>query len=140
MPLIKLMLVEGHYCRDGWGDGETQYRLGRDVTDWEEVSAEDLAFLRKYRHQLKTAIWPSYDYNSELVIVEQDNVPVTQRIAELRTSLKAQIEKEEAAAKRAKELAAVRKEQKRLQKLAQEKKTLELLKAKYEATNGNQTT
>lgn len=133
MPYIKLIVMDSHNC--GGDYDNTEYRLGADITDWEEVTDEDLAFLKKYKYQLwaeMRAEQPNrWDYHSSLLIVELDGAPLKERLTNLKAKLADQIAKEKVAAKKRAELAEVRKEQRRIQKLAQEHKTLETLAKKH---------
>ena len=134
MPQIKLIITDSHTCGDY---GDTLYRLGSEITDWEEVSTEDLAFLKKHKHELWFAMrasHPEWDYNHQLVILEMDRVSVRERLDDLKEKLKDKLKKEADQAEKRKVLAETRKQQKALQKAAQERKTFQELKAKFEAT------
>lgn len=134
MPLIKLMTVDSHNCYCGGDYDDTTYRLGQDITDWEEVTDEELMFLKKYKHELWMTMRkenPRWDYNHNLVIVELDVKPVKERITNLRDKLKEQIEAEKQAALKRAAQAEELQRQKLLQKAAQDKKTYEALKVKF---------
>ena len=76
MPQVKLLLVERGY------DIETEdfiYQIDNIVTDWDEISSEDLNWLQQNKHKFKTPkgywyallIKPELTVNNELVSLQE---------------------------------------------------------------------
>ncbi len=118
---IKLFTVYDHYIRghDYYGDDDYSIeKLGEGIIDWEEVTDEELKFLRENLHYLKV----ERDQNS--VIVEQSTRTVPEVIVGINKTIAAlqrkQAEKEEAERKKREEAAAVR----QAKKLERDRKAL----------------
>lgn len=124
MPLIKIVTTESHNIGEY---GDRLNIIGREITDWEEVSAEDLALLKKYRWQLKTLVAPTYTHYGDLMILEMDQVPVQQRVAELKAMVAHLEEKAKAAAEKRRQAAELAKKNKAIQKAAEARKKDEKL-------------
>lgn len=126
MPHIKLVVTNSRDInRDDYGGIMTW--TARDITDWEEVSDADLAFLKKNLPYLLAELKPQ-EYGAQILVLEQDMVPVSQRIEELKTILKDKLAKEEADRQ---EQLANRKKAKELQRAAVERKMLAELAEKH---------
>ena len=125
MPLVKILITTGEYDRD---HDDYRYHYSKDLTNWEEVSDDDYQFLKKYADLLP---YKDKTYTDRVIILSQDDVLVTDRIAELRERLKDQLLAEQA--HKAKQLLAAEKAKKDrlIQKKAQELKTFEKLQVKY---------
>lgn len=103
-------------------------KLIRDsITDWEEISEEDLRFLRNNLHRI-------YPPHGEFVpcIITKDDEPILERISQLRAAIekeKRQQEEREAKKKQAKE---AKERERLLKKLGSEKTLYEELKKRFE--------
>lgn len=114
MPHIKLVVTNSRDInRDDYGGIMTW--IARDITDWEEVSDADLAFLKKNLPYLLAELKPQ-EYGAQILVLEQDMVPVSQRIEELKTILKDKLAKEEADRQKRQEQLANRKKAKEQQR------------------------
>ena len=80
MPNVKIVIVQDRYM----DDENNQRVIAEGISNWEEVTDEELALLKQYiYHGIKL---PSYNH-SPMVIV-QDEVPVQTRIDNIREHLK----------------------------------------------------
>lgn len=107
MPKIKLIKLHSHYSDYEDGDRDSSY-LGDGLTDWEEVSEEDLQLLKQKPY--------NYFSGESFVIIEE----FTKSIPKTLLSIKEEIQKQkDLQLKREKERTA--KEKKRLKTLEQKK-------------------
>ena len=122
MPEIKIFLLED-YCYD---DDNYRHRLGEGISDWEDVSEDDLNYLRSNSYRFSNVIKSPY------TIVRKDNTPIQTYI----TSVKELVEKDKRAEEKRKKEELRKKlerEQKKLQKKEESERQLyERLKAKIE--------
>lgn len=137
MPLVKLIVTDYNSYGDSYHSSDMT-RLVADLTDWEEIPLEDLNFIQKNKWQLWNTIRYEAPFkdssNLQLNICVLDDVPLKERIADLKVKLADQLKREAEASEKRKIQTESRKRQKALQKAAQEKKTYEALKAKFDAT------
>ncbi len=97
-----------------------------DMTDWDEVTDDELVFLKTNACRIKSPVeW----YNTILVV--QDEVPIQERISTIRQFL-AKEEGKRLAEKERRERAKLEKAR---QKAAEERKKYEALRAKFEGSN-----
>lgn len=126
MPEVKILLASDDFNQD-YDSYYYQTEVRGSINDWEEISEEDLDWLRKYRHNLPVP-FKGFKY----IILVKDYLPLVERV----NSIASLIEKEkiriaEEEAKRA-ETNRRRAETKRKNKEEKERKLLEQLKGKYE--------
>lgn len=106
MPQVKIMYVER-----GYSDYEDSYDIKESITDWEEITDEELKFLKQYKYSLI----PGYEGYIPLIFVK-DKEPVAFRLTELRELL----EKEKAAQEEKKRV--IEEEKKKKESADKEKK------------------
>jgi hypothetical protein len=122
-------LVATDYSSGGdYGNDRTW--IARDITDWEDISTDDVALLRKYKYELRNLLGLT-DYNMNILILTQDDVPLIERVAELKAKLKDKIKADEEAAKKRRKAAQERKEKLAIQKAIKERQQLEALARKH---------
>jgi hypothetical protein len=108
MPKVKIFLTQ-HFADDNYST-----TLLRDsISDWEEITDEELKFLRNNIHKLNIAKY----FDMEPTIVALDEAPVIERIQ----SIKAVIAKEKENERRTKAEAEERKQERALKKMAKTK-------------------
>lgn len=92
MPFIKIITTEDS------SDYDSNSRIISDsITDWEEVSEDDLAFIKKYRYDLQREIFGSHDWRRSMIILEKDPVSLPKRIADLKDIIAVKVKRDEAA-------------------------------------------
>jgi hypothetical protein len=96
------------------------------ITDWEEISEEELKVLRENIYRITT--WPTGLYPTILV---KDEVPVSIRIECIKEKIKEEIESRRERERKNKEVQEKRMETKQRNKEEKERKMLEQLKVKY---------
>jgi hypothetical protein len=96
----KLFLTEFNYDSD-------QYILRNEITDWEEITQEDVDFISKYKTYINQKYSPYY-----VTLVIEPNLTIKETISDLKIELKQKI-KEDAI----REAERKRKEEEKLKKL-----------------------
>jgi hypothetical protein len=124
MPEAKILLAT-----DSFDDYSHYYssQLAGSITDWEEVTEEELDWLRSHLRQL-----PSPRCGLHYVLVVKDSETLQYRIQSIRLLIKEEKEKQEKERARREEINQRRQETKRKNKEEKERKLLEQLKGKYE--------
>ncbi|MFA5153574.1 MAG: hypothetical protein WC554_13505 [Clostridia bacterium] len=120
MPQVKIIL--GTEYVDPWN---TTILLDS-ITDWEEISDDELVFLRENIYRIST--WPSGLYPTILV---KDELPVSIRIESIREKIKEELSRKREQERKNEEANEKRIATKQKNKEEKEKKILEELKAKY---------
>lgn len=125
---VKILLVQEVDVVDG---SYSPQIVREGVTDWEEISDEDFAFLKKNIHRLYPIVCKNLFYGYKLILATQDDEPLVNRIA----SIKEVLEKEKKTAEdyKKKQAAAALKRKKanaakRVEKLKAELEELEKLR------------
>lgn len=127
MPKVKIVVTDSY---TGSGDyDETQHWISRDLTGWQEITEDELAFLRKYKWDLRQLVVKPHDYNTNIIICVEDEKPVVERLSNLKELLAEKIAKDATARRRAAQEKAARERavQKQLQREAKERKDMEKL-------------
>jgi len=106
---IKVILTQDFYQHD-YDDYDSNRIITSGITEWEEVTPKEFEFLRQNIKKINVN-----DQNA--IIVQQDDIPVIRRIADIKEYIKKEVAAEEA--RREKE-----------KKIAEDKKTAWLLKKK----------
>ena len=133
MPKVKI-LIATETSQYEYDDYYTQHILRQGITDWEDISEEDLDFLQKNRYNIIDR--EKYGHDAYPIVLVQDDITLVDRISSIREFIKKQEEKrkkldEEMRKKR--EAAALKKKLAQAAKTeAEEKALLEALKAKYD--------
>ena len=122
MPEVKIIL--GTEYVDPWN---TTIILDS-ITDWEEISGEELEYLKENIYKIST--WPSGLYPTILV---KDEIPVSNRIESIREKIKEELNKKKEQAIKNKEAQEKRIATKLRNQEEKERKMLEKLKGKYES-------
>lgn len=115
MPQVKILISEDN------GDFDNNSRLlTESITDWEDVSDEDLKLIQQYRWDLQQEIFGKYAYNRYLVVLIKDTEPVTKRISDLKEIVAVKLKKAAADSKRRSEAAKLSKVKREATKRANE--------------------
>lgn len=122
MPKVKIVLSH-EYSTDDYSTSV----MGGGICDWEEITQEEVRFLRANLHKIDFG----YGHNLSPVVIVQDEMKVMERI----DSIKAVIAKEQENQRRTKEEEERRKREKALKRQAkteaEEKALLATLEEKY---------
>lgn len=129
MPLIKIIVCEDNYD-ESYGDS---HRVIDSITDWEEVSYDDLKLLRNHIYDLTKSLGYS-SYRTRLVILEKDTEPVVKRITDLKEIVAVKLKKAEADKKRRSDAAKLSKAKREATKRANELAKLKDLAEKHGVT------
>jgi hypothetical protein len=121
MPEVKIIL--GTEYVDPWN---TTILLDS-ITDWEEVTDEELEYLQHNLYKITT--WPTGLFPTILV---KDVVPISIRIESIKNKIKEDLEHKKEKERRNKEAQEKRLATKQKNKEEKERKLLEQLKGKYE--------
>ena len=115
MPQVKILISEDN------GDYDNNSRfITESITDWEDISTEDLQLLNKYRYDLSQELLGKYAYNRGLIILVKDHEPITRRIADLKEIVAVKLKKAAADSKRRSEAAKLSKVKREATKRANE--------------------
>lgn len=133
MPKVKIFILSENYNSDY---EDAVYRLGKEVSDWEEISEEDYSNLIKYRGPLESHLKESgaISYWETICIVAQNVISAPKAISSIKDLIAKAEEKEKQnkeKAEKARKAQSAAKEKKQKQK---ELKQLQQLKEKYEKT------
>lgn len=125
MPQIRIILVEYGYDDCGY---ESSHDILESITDWEEITDEELSLLRQYRYDvIKSA-------HGIPVILVKDPEPVSYRVNNLRETIEQIRLKKEKENRKRREKAAEKKEKDAERIKQKELATLRKLKEKYGET------
>lgn len=125
MPLIKIIITENNYS-DDYSDS---HRVTQSITDWEEISQEDLDLLSKYRWDLMQSM--GLDHAHNICILQKDTEPAVSRIRDLKEIIKAKLARAEAARLKRSAAAKLSKDNRLASRRAKELETLTKLQEKY---------
>lgn len=123
MPEAKILLAT-----DSFDDYSHYYssQLAGSITDWEEVTEEELGWLRSHLRQL-----PPPRYSLHYVLVVKDSETLQFRIQSIKQLIEEEKEKQEKERAKREEINRRRQETKRRNKEEKERKLLEELSKKY---------
>ena len=125
MPEVKIVLASEAYEED-YGNYYHRAEIKGTISDWEEISEEELTWLRKYIHEIPTP-WKFWHY----IILVKDDVPVMARLDSIKGFIKDEKKKQEEKRLAKEEINRKRQETKRKRQEEKELKELERLKEKY---------
>lgn len=132
MPKVKILIATD--SSSDYDDYYSRTILRQGITDWEEISEEDLAFLRNNLYHIVDR--NVYGYSATPILVVQDEVNLVQRIASIKDAIRIENERRaaaEEAARKKREAAKLKKElAKKAKTEAAELALLNALKEKYE--------
>jgi len=139
MPKVKLVLITDYHSYD-YDDSYTSNIIRAGITDWDEISDDDYAFLMANRgYRLDQAL--KAPNGSNVAILKQDDTPVLERVESITKLIRKMEEdrvKEEQARIAKKEAAAASRALKKKAKTeAEELALLAALKEKHEKGNVN---
>lgn len=132
MPKVKILIATD--SSSDYDDYYSRVILRQGITDWEEISDEDLAFLRNNLYHIVDR--NVHGYSATPILVVQDEVNLVQRIASIKDAIRVENERRavaEEAARKKREAAKLKKElAKKAKTEAEELALLNALKEKYE--------
>ena len=129
MPEAKIVLVNETYNR--YYRSYVPTHILDSITDWEEVTEEELSLLRRYISRL-----PLPGENLSYLLLVKDDKPIHRKINSIRKLIEEEKEKEVKEKRKKEETNRKRQETKRKNQEEKEQKELERLKKKYEQKEG----